>query len=147
MKQLLFSRYLFYNKNQFLMSKIKLRKIILAVAIAAGISSTASAQQNSWSSNSQSRGTIVTDKAVARQSFPREFKLFNLDLTPLRQELLSVAGKQALKHSTIILYRMPMAMLSNLKYLKRQILNRTCRQNFLRSGLFPVKVSLINMQP
>lgn len=62
---------------------------------------TVTAQENYWSSRNDVSG-ITTDKAVARQSFPKEFKLFNLDITPLRQELFSVAGDQASRHSTII---------------------------------------------
>ncbi|HNU15685.1 MAG TPA: zinc-dependent metalloprotease family protein, partial [Chitinophagaceae bacterium] len=56
---------------------------------------------NYWSSNSDA-GKIITDKAVARLSFPKDFKLFNLNTDPLRQELFSVVGGQALRHSTVI---------------------------------------------
>ena len=44
---------------------------------------------------------ITTDKAVARLSFPKTFKLFDLNIDPLRQDLFSVVGN-ASKHSTII---------------------------------------------
>ncbi len=54
-----------------------------------------------WSSNNENRSSILTDKAVARLSFPKEFKLFNLDIAPLRQELSRVVDGAA-KHSTII---------------------------------------------
>lgn len=57
---------------------------------------------NYWSSNNDA-GKIITDKAVARLSFPKDFKLFNLNTDPLRQELFSVVGGQASRHSTIIL--------------------------------------------
>ena len=56
---------------------------------------------NYWSSNSDA-GKIITDKAVARLSFPKDFKLFNLNTDPLRQELFSVVGNQASRHSTVI---------------------------------------------
>ena len=46
-------------------------------------------------------GKIVTDKAVARLSFPKAFKLFTLNIEPLRQELFSVVSNQV-KHSTVI---------------------------------------------
>jgi hypothetical protein len=59
------------------------------------------AQKNYWSPNAE-RGKLVTDKAVARLSFPKEFKLYNLDLGLLRQDLFSVAGNNASRHSTII---------------------------------------------
>ncbi|MFZ1261339.1 MAG: reprolysin-like metallopeptidase, partial [Chitinophagaceae bacterium] len=61
----------------------------------------ASAQQGYWSANSNKSG-IATDKAVARISFPTEFKLFNLSIEPLRQKLFSIVGNQALRHSTVI---------------------------------------------
>lgn len=59
------------------------------------------AQKNYWTVNAE-RGKIATDKAVARLSFPKEFKVFNLDLGLLRQDLLSVTGSNASRHSTTI---------------------------------------------
>lgn len=56
--------------------------------------------QNYWSSHTDA-GPITTDKAVARLSFPSAFKLFNLNIDPLRQELFSVAGN-ASRHSMVI---------------------------------------------
>lgn len=55
-----------------------------------------------WSANSESRSSIVPDKAVARLSYPKEFKLFNLNATQLRQDLFAIVGKGATKHSAII---------------------------------------------
>ncbi len=57
-------------------------------------------QQNYWSAHTDA-GRIITDKAVARQSFPTVFKLFDLNIAPLRQELFSVVSKASGK-STII---------------------------------------------
>lgn len=54
-----------------------------------------------WSASSKSPGNIVTDKAVARISFPSEFKLFDLSLSAIRQELFS-AINQTLKNKAII---------------------------------------------
>lgn len=55
-----------------------------------------------WTSHKLSNAKIATDKAVARQSFPKEFKLFDLNITPLRQELFSIVGKQPGKRTTVI---------------------------------------------
>src|SRR6187401_2993637 len=54
-----------------------------------------------WSSNNGDRNNIPTDKAVGRLTYPKEFKLFNLNLESLRQELLSVVDRSS-KHSTFI---------------------------------------------
>src|SRR6187397_3715642 len=54
-----------------------------------------------WSSNNGDRNNIPTDKAVGRLTYPKEFRLFNLNLEPLRQELLSVVDRSS-KHSTVI---------------------------------------------
>jgi hypothetical protein len=54
-----------------------------------------------WSVNSENKNAIPTDKAVARLSYPKEFKLFNLNAAPFRQVLLSVVDKQT-RPSTII---------------------------------------------
>src|SRR5688500_16877986 len=44
---------------------------------------------------------IITDKAVARLAFPTDFKLFDLNFTPLRNEIFKTVGN-ASTHSTII---------------------------------------------
>lgn len=55
-----------------------------------------------WSSHRENDNKIATDKAVVRQSFPKEFKLFDLDITPLKQKLFSVIDNNSNKHTTII---------------------------------------------
>jgi len=57
--------------------------------------------QNYWSLNTENRASIITDKSVARVSFPKDFILFNLDRIPLRNELFRVVDN-ASSHSTII---------------------------------------------
>ncbi|MEP6595307.1 MAG: reprolysin-like metallopeptidase, partial [Ginsengibacter sp.] len=59
------------------------------------------AQRNHWSAHTDA-ATITTDKAIVRPSFPRQFKLFDLDIAPLTDELFTVAGINAARHSTII---------------------------------------------
>ena len=54
-----------------------------------------------WSENFEKSENIIKDKGVGRQSFPKEFKLFNLNIDALRQDLFSVVGNQS-KHSTVI---------------------------------------------
>ncbi len=75
---------------------------LLLGAMLAVTASAVSAQQLIWSENNQDRSTIVTDKAVARQSFPQSFKLYNLDIAPLRQQLFSIVGENARQQSAII---------------------------------------------
>ena len=55
-----------------------------------------------WSANNTSPGSIIIDKAVARLSYPKDFKLFNLNDAPFRQELFAIVGNNPNKHSTII---------------------------------------------
>jgi hypothetical protein len=76
--------------------------VLLLVAIIAVSNFAVTAQQNVWSENNQQRSNIITDKAVARQSFPKEFELFNLNIEPLRQQLFSIVGAQARQQSTVI---------------------------------------------
>lgn len=54
-----------------------------------------------WSASNANPSSFTTDKAVARLSFPKLFKLFTLDIAPLRKELFAVVDGAA-KHSTII---------------------------------------------
>ena len=55
-----------------------------------------------WSANNESRSTITTDKAVARLTYPKAFKLFNLNTELLKQELFSIVGSRPSKFSAVI---------------------------------------------
>ncbi|MGC4101740.1 zinc-dependent metalloprotease [Ferruginibacter sp.] len=79
--------------------KLKVSLTLVLVTITAwGFSQT----DRFWSPSSESRTNIVTDKAVARLSYPKEFKLFNLNTEPLRQQLFSIVDKKTSNTSTII---------------------------------------------
>jgi subtilisin-like proprotein convertase family protein len=55
-----------------------------------------------WTQHTNDEKKITTDKGVARLSFPKEFKLFDLNTEGIRQELFSIVGSNSQKHSTII---------------------------------------------
>ncbi len=75
-----------------------MRKFLLLVLT--GLFCSASfGQQNYWSSRISSNG-ITTDKAVNRLSYPKAFKLFDLNIEPLRQNLFTITDKAG--HSTVI---------------------------------------------
>jgi hypothetical protein len=57
-------------------------------------------QKNAWKAHT-SLGKITTDKAVARLSFPTEFKLFDLNAEMMQQELFKVVGN-ATSHTVVI---------------------------------------------
>ncbi|TGD58451.1 GEVED domain-containing protein [Flavobacterium humi] len=46
-----------------------------------------------WSMHQDQASKMVTDKGVARASFPKEFKLFDLNIDPLRQALFSTQNR------------------------------------------------------
>ncbi len=77
-------------------------KILLTLLILGTTAFTSSAESNFWSVNNEIRANIPTDKAVARQSFPKEFRLFNLSIEPLRQQLFSIVDSEAAPRSTVI---------------------------------------------
>lgn len=62
--------------------------------------STVFGQKNYWASRTDAT-SITKDKAVARQSFPSEFKLFNLNIEPLKQTLFTVTDNRV-SHKTVI---------------------------------------------
>ena len=80
------------------MKKVLLLTLLFALVTTLGFSQTG----KYWSGSTESRSSIITDKAVARLAYPKEFKLFNLNIEPLRQELFSIVGNNASRHSTII---------------------------------------------
>src|SRR5688572_22422434 len=51
---------------------------------------TASAQENVWTANYERKENITKNKAAGRQSFPTDFKLFDLNMAPLRQQLFTI---------------------------------------------------------
>lgn len=75
------------------MSKI----LLLATAL---LYSTFSFAQDYWRPHTDA-ARITTDKAVARLAFPEAFKLFDLNFTPLRNEVFRTVGNTS-AHSTII---------------------------------------------
>ncbi len=80
-----------------------MKKGILLTCLVVCIASSGFSQSDQfWSANTQSRSTIVTDKAVARVSFPAEFKLFNLRLAALRQELFTIVDGRSAGRSTVV---------------------------------------------
>ena len=121
------------------------RTLLLALVLASALSFEASAQSNFWSVNTESRAAIPTDKAVARPSYPKEFKLFNLNIEPLRQQLFSIVAT-TLRAQRSLSYRMPTANTNNLRSSRLPILNRLYRRNFLTFGLIPAKALRISMQ-
>jgi hypothetical protein len=78
-----------------------MRKVPVLILLSVMITTAAFSQADYWSANSENRSAIPTDKAVARLTYPKEFKLFNLNAAPLRQQLFSVIDSRSLK-STII---------------------------------------------
>src|SRR5688572_1920048 len=79
-----------------------MRKVPVLTLLSVMITSVTFAQvDNYWSANNENRTTIQTDRSVARLTYPKEFKLFNLTIAPLRQQLFSVVDKQS-KPSTVI---------------------------------------------
>ncbi|MBK7735309.1 MAG: T9SS type A sorting domain-containing protein [Chitinophagaceae bacterium] len=75
-------------------------KKLLLFFLAIPVLFTATAQQNYWSQY-VGTGKIITDKSVARLSFPKEFKLFTASLPLLKQELFKVVNNNA-AHTNII---------------------------------------------
>ncbi|MEN9962908.1 MAG: hypothetical protein RL582_3, partial [Bacteroidota bacterium] len=75
-------------------------KKLLYLFLSMAVLNIAVAQKKSWSVYSGSE-KISTDKAVSRATFPKSFKLYNLDLASLRADLFEVVSN-ASRHTTII---------------------------------------------
>ncbi len=81
------------------MKKVLLLTVLLAMITIAGFSQS----DKFWSVvNTNLNSSIIIDKAVARLSFPKEFKLFSLNTTSLQQEVFSIVGNRSSKHTTVI---------------------------------------------
>jgi hypothetical protein len=81
-----------------------MRKILLLAFLSAIATTVALAQaDNYWSVNTQNKTAIPTDKAVGRLTYPKDFKLFNLNAAPFSQQLYSVADRQGRSSTRITL--------------------------------------------
>jgi subtilisin-like proprotein convertase family protein len=58
--------------------------------------------KNYWSIHKESGSRMDLDKSVLRESFPKEFKLFDLNLFSMRENLFSIIENKATKNKTII---------------------------------------------
>lgn len=80
------------------MKKVLLLTLMLALMTTFGFSQS----DKSWSVNNENISSITTDKAVARLSYPKVFKLFNLNIEPLKLQLFSVVDQRTSKQSAVI---------------------------------------------
>ncbi|HUR99629.1 MAG TPA: zinc-dependent metalloprotease family protein [Pyrinomonadaceae bacterium] len=64
---------------------------------------TAQAQQKIWTPNDENPAEITAARSVSRQSFPKDFKLFDLDIEPLRQQLFSIVDNAGRASAVITL--------------------------------------------
>jgi hypothetical protein len=80
-----------------------MRKIVLLTFMLVLVSFFGFSQTDAfWSASKENRNAIVTDKAVARLAFPKEFKLFNINSNSIKQQLFTIVDASNLKKSTII---------------------------------------------
>ena len=55
-----------------------------------------------WSANNEAASKIVTGKGASSKTFPKTFKLFNLNLGAINQQLFTIVGNNNIGRSTII---------------------------------------------
>ncbi|MCX6319669.1 MAG: M12 family metallo-peptidase [Bacteroidetes bacterium] len=80
----------------------KLYKSLLAIFMACCVSLTVAAQQNYWELRSDSNG-ITKDKLVTRASFPRQFKLFQLNNDVFKNQLYAITDRGGVESTVIYL--------------------------------------------
>ena len=93
----------FKNNITFTLSKDKnyfMKKLVLILLSFTFLHAAIAQEKKYWSLHT-SIDKIQTDKSVSRLTFPKEFKLFDLNLVTLRQALFTVVDN-SLRHSTII---------------------------------------------
>jgi subtilisin-like proprotein convertase family protein len=82
---------------------LKMKKLLLfSWIITFPIYSVNAQNKTVWKINHTSSISIIKDKAIARENFPKEFKLFNLDIVAMRQLLFSTTVNRLSNKTTII---------------------------------------------
>ena len=80
-----------------------MRKILLFIFVASLMCTKLFAQtENSWSAFAGSQSALVAEKAIKRQSFPKDYKLFSLNQNSLSAALYRITGSQSASRSAII---------------------------------------------
>jgi hypothetical protein len=77
-------------------------KKLFVVLMAIGLISNVNAQKKNFWKQHNPFDRITTHKSVTRTSFPKDFKLFDVDEISINKELLSITNKKSNKRSTII---------------------------------------------
>ena len=78
------------------------KTLLLTITIVLFTSLCFSQTDRFWVSHKGTASDLTKDKGVARLSFPKEFKLCDLNTDLLRQELFAVVDNHNSKHSTLI---------------------------------------------
>lgn len=80
-----------------------MKRLLLLTTLLAMVSAAAFSQTDKyWSVTYESKSNIVADKSVARLSYPKEIKLFSLNLEPLKKVLLTIVDNKSSLKSTLI---------------------------------------------
>lgn len=77
-----------------------MRRILFALLASLSVFTTSAQQNNFWSSHGASIAQVSVARNAQRASFPADYKLFDLNMTPFRQEMMSVTRNT--KATTII---------------------------------------------
>ena len=76
------------------------KKIIFSLILTLFFLNVNSQNNQVWTKHNNS-GKIAVDKSAARDNFPKVYQLFDLNISPLRQELFSIVNKVG-KNTTVI---------------------------------------------
>lgn len=90
--------YFTFNNNH---NYLHMKKIMLTLLTFAIFGFVNAQKKNHWKEH---KGTekIITHKSVERSSFAKDFKVFDLDITPLKQDLFTIVDSKSLNRSTSI---------------------------------------------
>jgi hypothetical protein len=77
-----------------------MRRILFALLASLSVVTTSAQQNNFWTSHGAGIAQVSVAKNTQRASFPADYKLFDLNMTPFRQEMMSVTRNT--RNSTII---------------------------------------------
>ncbi len=78
-----------------------MKKLLLILMSIACLNTAMSQQKNPWVLHTSAE-KIITDKGVARLTFPKEFKLFDLNINELSQVLYSIVDNKNGQHTAVI---------------------------------------------
>ena len=79
-----------------------MKQLLLITMLFVLLTTTGMSQENYWQPYTSAKSQLIPEKAVGRLAYPKEYKLYDLDISPLKFQLLAITETALSNSSTIV---------------------------------------------